>query len=145
MQQMEGTIDELVSGAFSDLEELGQEMQDWFDNMPENLQDGSKGDAVSEAADGLSNISAVDTPESLATIKVKYAYDSKARSRSDRRDNAINVLNAVIEHLESDQVKRGIADSSEQEKLTEEYDEFLGDLQNARDEAEGVEFPGMMG
>ena len=45
----------------SQVEEIQGEEQDYFDNMPENMQDGERGDAASEAARELENaVSALD-------------------------------------------------------------------------------------
>ena len=45
----------------SPLEELQEEMQTWYDNLPESLQSGDKGDRLQEAASNLE--SAKDTIE----------------------------------------------------------------------------------
>lgn len=42
-----------VRNASSDLEELKDELENWKDSMPENLQNGSKADEVQEAMDAL--------------------------------------------------------------------------------------------
>lgn len=38
------------------MEELRDELQNWYDNLPENLQNGSKADALQTAIDELENI-----------------------------------------------------------------------------------------
>ena len=43
----------LLRDAFNALEELQQEEQDYFDNMPESLQNGQKGDDAQTAIDAL--------------------------------------------------------------------------------------------
>jgi hypothetical protein len=45
-----------VSDANAEFEELRDELQSWRDNLPENLQNGSKADALDEA---ISNLDAV--------------------------------------------------------------------------------------
>jgi len=46
----------MMQDAIGIVQELQQEMQDWYDNMPENLQGGGKGDEVQEAADNLQQL-----------------------------------------------------------------------------------------
>lgn len=43
----------LVSDAKSEAEELRDELQDWYDNLPENFQAGEKGDTLQSAIDEL--------------------------------------------------------------------------------------------
>lgn len=45
-------IDAIESGA-EEIVELADEMRSWYDNMPENFQNGERGEAVNEAADTL--------------------------------------------------------------------------------------------
>ena len=45
-----------VSDARSQCEELRDEMQDWYDSIPENLQSGSKAEEVQETIDNLENV-----------------------------------------------------------------------------------------
>lgn len=42
--------------AKSEVEALRDEMQEWYDNMPENLQGGAKGEEVQAAVDALEDI-----------------------------------------------------------------------------------------
>jgi hypothetical protein len=47
-------------------EELGEELQEWFDNMPEGIQGGSKGEAVESIIDTLSELTdALESAESM--------------------------------------------------------------------------------
>jgi len=52
--------DELV-GALSDLEDIRGEYEDWFDNLPENLQDSAMGQKLAEIT-GLDIESVRDDP-----------------------------------------------------------------------------------
>lgn len=47
---------EFLDRAKSIVEECASEERDYFDNMPENMQDGEKGSKVSEVADALEAI-----------------------------------------------------------------------------------------
>ena len=52
LQEAAGMIDE----AKSIVQELQEEMQNWNDNMPENLQNSDKASQIQEAADALDEI-----------------------------------------------------------------------------------------
>lgn len=45
----------LVSQAKDEFETLRDELQEWYDNLPENFQQGSKGEALQEAIQELEN------------------------------------------------------------------------------------------
>lgn len=47
---------QMVEDAVCIVEELQQEMQDWYDNMPENFQNGDKGSEVEEEAQNLESL-----------------------------------------------------------------------------------------
>jgi predicted DNA-binding protein len=47
---------EKVGMARSDIEELHDELQNWLDNLPENLQSGTKAVALQEAIDNLETV-----------------------------------------------------------------------------------------
>lgn len=44
---------QIISGACEKLEDIKEEEQDYYDNMPESLQQSEKGDAAMEAIDQL--------------------------------------------------------------------------------------------
>src|SRR5438477_8413 len=46
-------LTDVVDDAQADLEALRDELQDWYDNLPENFQAGDKGDQLQEAIDQL--------------------------------------------------------------------------------------------
>lgn len=51
-EEIQGNISEQKAG----LEELRDELQNWLDNMPENLQNGQKAEEIQTAIDELENI-----------------------------------------------------------------------------------------
>ena len=54
-------IAELIDSLKSDLENVRDEEQDYFDNMPENMQDGDRGTRAQDALNGLDDaLSALD-------------------------------------------------------------------------------------
>src|SRR5215470_3705589 len=100
--QIELTIGDAVSTGFSMLEELGGEMREVFDNMPESLQTSPVGEARNEAADALENISEPTVPDNLTELKFQYLEFRHKRyvSRSARRDEAVSYLEQVKSFLE---------------------------------------------
>jgi hypothetical protein len=60
---------EQISDARTEIECLRDELQDWLDNLPENLQSGMKADELQEAIDTLEEISGeIDSIENADLI-----------------------------------------------------------------------------
>lgn len=157
-QAREMSIDDAVSEAHSELQQLGEEMRESFDNTPENFQSSGVGEMRGEAADALENINELSVPSELEGIKVSWSVPvrspSKLRklSRADRRDDATSTLNAVVATLDEiadyePEMKDGepAGPRTYSEEQVEEARSFRDDVQNMIDEAEGVTFPGMYG
>lgn len=66
---------ELLTEAHSILEEVRDEEQDYYDNMPESFQSGEKGDKAQEFADKLSE--AADSVESTWTELTEICEEVK--------------------------------------------------------------------
>lgn len=157
-----------VEDAFSEFESLGGEMQDWFDSLPQQFQDGDKGSQLQDAQSTLEGISAPDVPDSLATLQVHHVPAIKCNSRSDRLYEACSILNSVISVLEDLQQfewsstnllaewpewalgPKPILPIANLIELTEmliegttDAADFMNELQEAISNAESVEFPGM--
>jgi len=49
-------VHQSVEDAMSEVEMLHDELQEWYDNMPENFQNGDRGTTVQEAADAMESI-----------------------------------------------------------------------------------------
>ena len=148
------TIGDAASSAFSMIEELAEEMREAFDNTPESLQSSAVGEARGEAADTLEGISEVDVPEFLADIAVVYStpkYGKRGPSRRQRRDEAVTMLDACTSVLEQEIPEAKLLEIIQEHKdqslasLREAIEELASELTNAKDEADGVEFPGMFG
>jgi hypothetical protein len=56
--------------AKSEVESLKDELQDWKDGMPENLQSGSKADEIDEAINGLEEI--IDALDNIDFSRVSF-------------------------------------------------------------------------
>jgi hypothetical protein len=124
------TVGALVDEARLALEGLGSELRNWADNLPENLECGSKADEINEAADALEDLDWPVVPATLADLPVVYV-GCVGGSRASRRDDATGALRAVVAAL----LASGGADESE----------LAADLEGVADDADLVEFPGMFG
>lgn len=133
---------DLVEEAKSDLEGLKDELQDWYDNLPEGFQNGGKGDLLNEAINTLDSLSIPDLPDFLSEagegdhkFRVVCIPGIDVSSRADRCAEAVSKLNAVATAL------REAKDFNEEQM--EDINSFCDELESAAGEAEGVEFPGM--
>jgi predicted DNA-binding protein len=61
---------EKVGMARSDIEELRDELQSWLDNLPENLQSGTKAEALQEAIDNLESV--ITSLEEVESTDVEF-------------------------------------------------------------------------
>jgi hypothetical protein len=152
MSTYASTIEGAVSDAMSALEELGSEVREVFDNMPESLQSGNRGDMLNAAADELEYLSAPDVPECISGIPISFEYKPNRRpSRSDRRYEAVRMLeharDAAQDWLDDDSNAETDAEVSEGERdinsEREEVEQFISDIEEVINSAENVEFPGM--
>jgi len=124
-----------VQEAFADAEGLRDELQEWYDNLPENFQNGDKGDQLQSAIDALESVTEPDVPEALQDIPVSFVVNQKRRkSRSDRMQDCIALLQAAGE------AAANFADENEEDEdgavLADEIDSIVSEWEN-------VEFPGM--
>lgn len=137
------SIESAVSAAFSDIEGLKDELQEWYDNLPQGPQNGSKGDMLQEAIGALEGDSEPTVPSEVGSFDVTYNVTTGARlSRADRRDNAVAALSAVASYIEN---YLSEMDEDEAEGGTDELETFKTECEEAVSNWEGVEFPGMFG
>jgi hypothetical protein len=135
-----------IGEVIADVEELGQEMRDWADNMPESKQGSSKHDEVESCADTLEEQAGNDpvTPETMSflnEIKITIQDPTPKRqghSRSARLGHATGVLMDVIEKLDE-----YIGDKTgPNETIGLEVKDALEEIES---NLQGVDFPGMFG
>lgn len=138
------SLADAVSEAFGDLQGLGDEMREWEGNISEKFSNTEKYSQVSEAADTLESLNEVDVPDTFEKEELTFNVPQLSprqlsrKSRADRRDDATMLLDIAIERLNE------IVDDEEKPQDYREAAEALRDeLDNAKGEAEGVEFPGM--
>lgn len=132
------------------LEGLRDELQEWYDNLPENFQNGDKGQALEEAIGNLDSAidSINDAPEEAVDVQTFTAppmCTKRRPSRADRRDDACALLSAVVDEvgMYCNKLKEK-HDEKDEEKIST-LEEWVSELESAKDEAEAVEFPGMYG
>lgn len=159
-KSVEWSVADALDNGKSELTALCEELQEWYDNLPENFQNGTKGDQLQTAIDALSNADQTDVCDSMANsadeddeatkgyvggLRFTFSASTKKRqSRADRCSEATSLMRAAIECVEE-----AIGEAFDDEKddpYTETRDEIesnIDELTNIIDEAEGVEFPGM--
>lgn len=140
------TVQDLVSDAFGEFQDLGTELQEWYDNLPESFQQGDKGNLLEEGANSLSGLDQPEVPERIGDIKTIYVPDENVSSRADRCSDAIGRLHQAVEALNEameEEDDDGKPRYSQEEK--DDMQSLIDELENSIGEAEGVEFPNMYG
>jgi|SRR5215831_11280017 len=150
-REVKSTIADAVSYAYSELEELGNEVREVVDNASgTNRENTGRIQTLGETADTLESISDPTIDEELGKVEVTY-HEMLPRSRrhglsrGDRRDNATGALDAVIQVLEEMEEVQSAFKGADQNKDETDYRGLIEDLERMKDEAESAEFPGMYG
>lgn len=130
----------LLTGAFEQVESLRDELQEWYDNLPEGFQNSSKGDNLMEQINGLENIDTPEIPDVLSEMNI-VCYHYYNGSRSSRLNNVIHVMNTVKDHLEN--YIESLNDEEETEEIKDKIEELISSIEDAISNAECIEFPGM--
>lgn len=154
--QRTSTVDAAVDDAFGIVEDLKGQMEEWRDNMDgANMSHLPKYEEVSEAYDGLENIEneKPECPEFLAQLAATYIEllpkPRRPLSRAKQGQNASSMLDAaaaaVRQWLDENDAKEieGDEEREELEAQISEAEEFADAVENARDELDNVNFPGM--
>lgn len=96
-------LEDLVSSSFGDIEGLGDEIRERYDNYPENLQGTDKYEELGTCADSLEEIREVDAPDTNSIKEKQFVYlpVMNCSSRSDRLYSATHALKAAIEFLQT--------------------------------------------
>lgn len=103
-QKMKGTIVGMMEAGFGEADQLREELQEWYDNLPESFQNGSKGEALQEAINYLEgNTDVPDAPEVCERWEFEYVQRryKKRQSRAARLSNAINDVQKGIEECDA--------------------------------------------
>lgn len=141
-QHFQRTVEDLISDANSEVDSLAEELREWYDNMPENLQSGDRGSRLEEAADTLEGLDKPEPEGELAEFKVVFRPGQKVTSRADRASEAANMYREVAQAL-----RDFVEDQQEENKdfSGDDYEDLASTCENAADELESVEFPGAYG
>ena len=127
------TVGTLIDDAFQEFGDLATELGDWYDSMPEQLQQGSKADQIQEAQQALENLSKPDPDENAAALQMIFIPDEWVESRDQRRSQAVNMLNKAADWLDS---------ATKDEDAKEIFNGLAKELREQASEAESIEFPG---
>lgn len=153
-------IADALDNGKSQLEELRDEVRDVYDNMPESLQGGDRGQRLEECAstldevdnvtlcDELSNSSRDDGTDALGGVRFTHVDGSKRRmSRAARRDEAVALLRDAL-----DAIQQALDEDDDRPKGEQRYVEQRDEIESTVDEvtslcdaAESADFPGMYG
>ena len=156
---------DMVERAFGEAEELKDEVQNWFDNLHENLQGGDKGQKLEEIVGQLENYDMPTPPERIKVNEIEFTESVKKRmSRRERLDNCVAAVRAAAEHTRAeieglealaydkhghlakgDQPAASPNTEDERDTIVEELEQFAQECEDAADEWDSVEFPGMYG
>lgn len=139
---VECCLGDAASEAFGELQSLAEEMGSWRDGLEEKFSHTEKYERVSSAADALEQLSEPEVPEELTDIKVEFVRLPQRRrgySRADRCGQAVYVLDTCVQALQE------YVDDDKNKDKVDEAQNLIDELERLKDEAEGVEFPGMYG
>lgn len=147
-QEISYNVEDAIEDVRSRLEDLGSEMRNWFDNMPESFQNADKGQRVDECATALEDASASieDAPASCSLLPsfIVLQGTKRRQSRAERRDEAMDILRATVEHIQQYTEGPTKLDAMTDE-IKDEWEEFASSIESVIDLAEQAEFPGMYG
>lgn len=167
MKEYTGDCEGAVSDAYSAMDGIKDELQSWYDNLPENFQSGDKGDQLQTAIDAIESVDEPNAPDCASEISCTWMEYVGKFGRPKQRDNAVNALRAAAdavrakvvelqdmtfeepdeeEDAEDTQQVNGSpdtegadSDGAEEEKLTEdERDAMVNELETYADEIEAA-------
>lgn len=153
------TIDGVFEDAKNSLEELASEIREAYDQMPESLQQGSRGETIDNTASTLEGLDFDDCPEVCSHIEIVYFPSADLSTRSKRASEYADMLTTIKSHLDDwvaehkpddeESVKMTFKDSSgadvEVEVDWSELEEFGDACERLADEIQNCEFPGYTG
>lgn len=158
-------IADAVSDACSNASELRDELESWYDNLPENFQSGDKGDQLQEAMSNL-EINEPDVPDALSDISCAVELPNLRRpSRAARCNECVIILDGCVTAAETEkdrlealnfdedgneinddnEIVEGGTNEGDRDNAVSEIETFISECEEARDQLESVEFPGMFG
>jgi len=134
------TIADLIKDACNELNDLKEELQEWFDRLPESSQNGSKGSVLQDAISTLKNIQLPDIPRWVEVETTVFPPDMSGRTdRAHRRDCAVDKLKVVMEWVQWYEDTNWEVDDEKRSDL----DSLGNNIKQIISKAENVKFPGM--
>lgn len=148
------TLSAAIGDAYGEFQNLRDEMRETADNMESgNLGHTDKAQRCGEAADTLDGFAddEPNIPENVGEMPVTTTQmENKRKGRGNSRDvrcsNAVTLLQAAVDVIETKLEtfdKEGLSETEEAEKS--DLEELKDALETAAGDAEVVEFPGMFG
>lgn len=140
------SLNEALTEAYGEFSSLRDEVQDWYDNLPESFQNGSKGDDLQETINQLESF--CDNEPSFKDKMQEFMDDTTAvflppaqnKSRADRCATNTVILGTVHDKLCDDkELRKQIIELG----IKDEIKELIDQLETDKMEAENVSFPGM--
>lgn len=95
MVDASGDAEGAVSDAYSTMDGIKDELQSWYDNLPENFQSGDKGDQLQTAIDAIESVSEPTAPDHASEIACSWREYVGKFGRPKQRDNAVAALRAA--------------------------------------------------
>lgn len=144
-RMVSGTVADFISNGWSEIEELGGEFREIYDNAPESLQQtdtNQRRDATASEIEGFNEPSVSN--DVLGDIEATYQADNGklyrgriSLSRSTRAANAAAQFQAAAEAL------RAWAEEHQEDDLG--ADELADECEELASNIEGLDWPGMFG
>lgn len=138
-----GPLD-LISEAFSEVQQLAEEMRNWADNMEEKFSTTQKYEDVNNAADTLEGLDEPTTDITALNDHKLSWQDPKPRRRGYSRADRCGQACAMLQSAE-DKLREIVEEVPEDDPQHDAAAGLADEVQNAISELEGVEFPGMFG
>ena len=124
------------------MDELQGELQEAYEKMPEGLQGSPVGEARSEAADQLGDISdPPELPPYVSSLKIVHYPSLHQTGRRQRAYEAAEMMQAVAKAIRQYRENEAKLTKTEAKDL----DECCQQLEGHAEELDSVEFPGMFG
>jgi hypothetical protein len=113
------------------LNELGDELQDWYDNSPEGLRNSDKMQVVLEAASNLSYLDEPEIPNWLEDLDFPDPHcKARVKTKADRLSYHCQLIRVIAETLNTT--------VHLDDELDAELSGFLSDLDTLVEDIEGL-------
>lgn len=124
----------IIADQLQALNELGDELQEWFDNSPEGLQSSDKMQIVETAAQALSYLDEPEIPEWLASLDFQEPHSKqRVKTKADRLAYHCALLRIITETLST-----AVHLSAQDEEMESDLSQLMYDLNILIDEVEGL-------